>query len=313
MMAEKFLPAMRVVVARRLHSEGFSQSRIAGLLGITQASVSLYLAQGQVSHTRYLSELGVSAEEADRYSSLLSEDLKKNPIYAVSTLYSIWSDLLGKGALCAAHRGEYPFLAQCEMCMRTFGVNQTQNSEAIDMVIRAVEMIETSSIFVHIMPEVSVNVAYAQGEAAGVNDVVAVPGRIVRVRDRAMSLMRPEFGASTHLAKILLEARTRMKEYRAAMNLRYDEKIEKLLGPLGLRSLVIGGKYSKAALDPVVEALSRQLKESSAPFDVIVDLGGSRIEPSLYLLASNPVDVAGLALRIARLYSMGPETTDQAC
>src|SRR5260370_19636914 len=130
MMIEKFLPAMRVIVARRLHSEGLSQSRIAGLLGITQASVSLSLAHDQVGHVRFLADLGISSEDADRYSSLLSEDLKKNPVYAVSTLYSIWSDLLGRGALCAAHRGEYPFLAQCEMCMRTFGGTQNQNSEA---------------------------------------------------------------------------------------------------------------------------------------------------------------------------------------
>jgi predicted fused transcriptional regulator/phosphomethylpyrimidine kinase/predicted transcriptional regulator len=304
MMVEKFLPAMRVIVARRLHSEGFSQSRIAGFLGITQASVSLYLAQDQVSHIRSLADLGISSEDADRYSALLSEDLKKNPVYAVSTLYSIWSDLLGRGALCAAHRGEYPFLAQCEMCMRTFGANQNQNSEAIGLVSRAVEMIETSSLFVHIMPEVSVNVAYAHGEASSVNDVVAVPGRIVRVRERARSLMRPEFGASTHLAKILLEARSRMKEYRAGMNLRYDEKMGNVLKTLRLRPLIIGGKYSKA-VDPVVDALARRMNESSDPFDVIVDLGGSGIEPSLYIFAAGPVEVAGLALKIARLYSMG--------
>jgi predicted fused transcriptional regulator/phosphomethylpyrimidine kinase/predicted transcriptional regulator len=304
MMVEKFLPAMRVIVARRLHSEGFSQSRIAGFLGITQASVSLYLAQDQVSHIRSLADLGISSEDADRYSALLSEDLKKNPVYAVSTLYSIWSDLLGRGALCAAHRGEYPFLAQCEMCMRTFGANQNQNSEAIGLVSRAVEMIETSSLFVHIMPEVSVNVAYAHGEASSVNDVVAVPGRIVRVRERARSLMRPEFGASTHLAKILLDSRSRMKEYRAGMNLRYDEKMGNVLKTLRLRPLIIGGKYSKA-VDPVVDALARRMNESSDPFDVIVDLGGSGIEPSLYIFAAGPVEVAGLALKIARLYSMG--------
>jgi predicted fused transcriptional regulator/phosphomethylpyrimidine kinase/predicted transcriptional regulator len=303
MMVEKFLPAMRVLVARRLRSEGFSQSRIAGFLGITQASVSLYLAQDQTNHAQSLADLGISREDADRYSSLLSEDLKKNPLYAVSTLYSIWSDLLGRGELCSSHRGEYPFLAQCEMCMRTFGRNQNQDSEAVAIVTRAVEMIEASGIFVHIMPEVSVNVAYAHGEASTVGDVVAVPGRIVRVHDRARSLMRPELGASTHLAKILLEARTRMKEYRAAMNLRYDEKMERVLKRLRLRQLVIGRKYSKA-VDPVVEALTQQMRESSASFDVIVDSGGSGIEPSLYIFSSDPVEVAALALKMARLYSI---------
>jgi predicted transcriptional regulator len=43
MMVESFLPAMRMLVTRRLREEGFSQGKIASLLGLTQASVSLYL------------------------------------------------------------------------------------------------------------------------------------------------------------------------------------------------------------------------------------------------------------------------------
>ena len=304
MMVETLLPAMRALVARKLHEEGLSQSKIAGLLGLTQASVSLYLSQDQAHHMSSLSDLGISAEEADRYSSLLSEDLRRNPVYAVSTLYSIWSDLLGRGSMCSAHRSDYPLLAQCEMCMATFGPKQTQVSEAIDLVSTAVTMLESSGLFVHIMPEVSVNIAYAHGEAATIGDVVAVPGRIVKVRDRARSLMKPEFGASTHLAKVLLEARTRMKQYRAVMNLRYDDKMGMELRKLKMRTLSMGGSYPKVA-DPVVEALTRQMKESDGPFDAIVDSGGSGIEPSLYLFAADPVEVARLALKLARLYSMG--------
>jgi len=303
-MVETLLPAMRALVARKLHEEGLSQSKIAGLLGLTQASVSLYLSQDQAHHMSSLSDLGISAEEADRYSSLLSEDLRRNPVYAVSTLYSIWSDLLGRGSMCSAHRSDYPLLAQCEMCMATFGPKQTQVSEAIDLVSTAVTMLESSGLFVHIMPEVSVNIAYAHGEAATIGDVVAVPGRIVKVRDRARSLMKPEFGASTHLAKVLLEARTRMKQYRAVMNLRYDDKMGMELRKLKMRTLSMGGSYPKVA-DPVVEALTRQMKESDGPFDAIVDSGGSGIEPSLYLFAADPVEVARLALKLARLYSMG--------
>src|SRR5262249_18915261 len=139
MMVEKFLPVMRAMVARRLGAEGLSQSRVAAMLGVTQASVSLYLQEKQMrSMSGSLSELGLSHEEAERFASLLSEDLKRNPVYAVSTLYSIWSGLLGRGALCTAHRGEHPSLAECEMCMRTFGANQNQSSEAIGLVVTAV-------------------------------------------------------------------------------------------------------------------------------------------------------------------------------
>ncbi len=46
MMVDSFLPAMREAVAKRLSEEGLSQGKIAGLLGVTQASVSLYLKSG---------------------------------------------------------------------------------------------------------------------------------------------------------------------------------------------------------------------------------------------------------------------------
>ncbi len=303
LMVEEFLPAMRAIVARKLHSEGFSQSKIAVFLGITQASVSLYLAQEHGGQSRSLAALGVSPESAERYGALLSEDVKKSPVYAVNTLYSIWSDLLGRGEICQAHRSEHPSLAQCEMCLRVFGAIETGGSEAIELVSRAVAMLEASDIFVHIMPEVSVNIAYAHGDASAVRDVVAVPGRIVRVRDRPRSLMRPEFGASTHLASVLLEVRRRVKGYRAAMNVRYDEKMREVLGGLNLSILELGG-YDKGA-DPVVEALTREMGRRSSSFDVVVDPGGSRIEPSLYLFANDPVEVARLSLKIAHLYSLG--------
>ena len=60
MMTQAFLPAMRQLVAIRLHSEGLSQSRISGLLGITQASVSLYLSASPGRSYSTLSELGLS-------------------------------------------------------------------------------------------------------------------------------------------------------------------------------------------------------------------------------------------------------------
>jgi predicted fused transcriptional regulator/phosphomethylpyrimidine kinase/predicted transcriptional regulator len=303
-MMEAFLPSMRALVSKKLNKEGLSQGKIASLLGITQASVSLYLSGEPSKPLNLLSDLGISSEEADRYSSLLAEDLKKNPVYAVSTLYSIWSDLLGKGVMCSAHRKDYPFLAQCDICMKTFGSYRLKGSEAIDHVSRAVSLLESSSAFVRVMPQVSVNIAYAYGEAMSVDGVVAIPGRIVKVRDRPRSFMKPEFGASTHLAKILLQIRTRMKDFRAAINIKYDKGLEMILKKLHLRILKIGGVYPKAADDPAVEALRRDMNSDiGQQFDALIDTGGPSFEPSLYLFAKDAIEAARLAVKIANMYS----------
>jgi len=303
-MTESFLPSMRALVSRKLNSEGFSQGRIASLLGITQASVSIYLSGESSKPFEELSGLGITSEEAERYSSLLSEDLKKNPVYAVTTLYSIWSDLLGKGLMCTAHRKDYPFLAQCDLCMKTFGSYQSRGSEAIDHVSRAVSLIESSGAFVRVMPQVSVNIAYAYGEASSVDDVVAIPGRIVKVRDRPRSFMKPEFGASTHLARILLQVRTVNKQLRATINMKYDERLGAILRKLHLRTLKIGGAYPKAADDPVVEALREAMRKSvDLQFDALVDTGGPSFEPSLYLFTEDAIEAAQLAVKIAKMYA----------
>ncbi len=305
LMVDTFLPSMRALVARRLKEDGLSQGRIASLLGLTQASVSAYLSTSASKQTAALSSLGVTAEEAETYAALLAEDLKNNPTYAVATLYSIWNRLLGGGDACARHRSQYPFLATCDVCMKVFGPERGHKEGAVEHVEGALRSVEGSSLFVHVMPEVSVNVAYAPEAARSVEDVVAIPGRIVRVRGQARTFMRPEYGASTHLAAILLEVERRHPPLRAAMNLRYDGKMAKVLGKLKVRQLTMGRVYPAGSQDKVVGALRARLSDAKGAgrFEAVVDLGGEGVEPSLYLFADDAVKVVRRALEIARAYT----------
>jgi len=304
-MVDTFLPSMRALVAKRLKDDGLSQGRIASLLGLTQASVSSYLSTPDTKQTATLSSLGVTSDEAETYAALLAEDLKSNPTYAVATLYSIWSRLLGGGDACARHRSEYPFLATCDVCMKVFGPERGDAEGAVEHVEGALRPIEGSSLFVHVMPEVSVNIAYAPGEAKSVEDVVAIPGRIVRVRGQARSFMRPEYGASTHLAAILLEVERKRPALRAAMNLRYDHRMSKVLAKLRIKHLTIGHSYPSGSQDKVLGALTARLasREASDDFEAVVDLGGEGVEPSLYLFAEEATKLVHRALDVARAYT----------
>lgn len=296
-MVESFLPAMRERVARKLSDEGWSQGKIASVLGVTQASVSLYLKSGGRSGV-LLEKLGITEEQASLYASLLAEDLRKDPLYALNTLYSLWTDSLGRGALCAAHRAEYPSLAQCGMCKARFGPETGPGKDAVESVAAAVRLIEGSSAFVRVMPEVSVNLAYAPVGAKSVEEVVAVPGRIVKARGLPRSFMKPEYGASTYLASVLLATLPVNGGRRAAMNIRYDDRVGRVLDRLHLRTLDVGGGLT------FVENLRVALRKKSAPLDAIVDPGGQASEPGTYLFAEDPTAVAEMGLRIARSYSM---------
>jgi len=305
MMVDSFLPSMRALVARRLNRDGLSQGKIASLLGLTQASVSTYLSTAASKQTAALSSLGVTAEEADTYAALLAEDLKNNPAYAVATLYSIWSRLIGGGHACALHRSEYPYLATCEVCTKVFGPRKGHAEGAVEHVESALRPVEGSTLFVRVMPEISVNVAYAPEGAKSSEDVVAIPGRIVRVRGQARSFMRPEYGASTHLAAILLEVERKHPALRAAMNLRYDELMSKVLARLRVKQLTMGRSYPTGSQDKVLGALRARISApgGAGKFEAVVDLGGEGVEPSLYLFADDAIKVVRRSLEIARAYT----------
>jgi hypothetical protein len=302
-MVQEFLPAVRQLVARKLRAQGFSQNRTSAMLGITQASVSLYLSSEIAKVYSVFSQFGVSREEADTYSALLAEDSKRSAVDAVSTLNTIWTSLLGRGSVCARHRRQYPSLADCDLCIKEYGQGRSGSSEAVADVADAVRNLESSFTFASVMPEVSVNIACVAGDASSLSNVVAVPGRMVKVKGRARAMLPPEPGASRHLASVLLSVKKVMPGVRACINLRYDSEMGRVLRRLRLKAIEIGDYAVSGAKDPTVDALVRRLGTVRPPFDAVIDTGGNGIEPSLYLFGKSAREVAVLALQVSRFYS----------
>ncbi len=303
LMIGSFLPSMRLLVSKKLRSKGHSQSRISSLLGITQASVSHYLSTSPDRAYSKLAELGLGRDEADRYAGLLAEDVQRDPVLATETLTLLWTGLLGRGLVCLAHRTMYPALATCDICLREFAHAQLAKQEAVDQVARAVRIIEASPTFARVIPEVSVNIVCVQEDSDSPDGVVAVPGRIVRVRNTARAMLPPEVGVSKHMANILVLVRRRVHEYHAAINLKYDLRMKGVLRKRRLRQIEIGGTYPTGTEDPTVAALARKLMETDDRFDVVVDLGGKGVEPNLYVFGKTAIEAASVAVEISRLYS----------
>jgi hypothetical protein len=302
-MVERFLPSLRLLVARALRSQGYSQTKVSSLLGITQASVSLYDSSGPAKAYDSLATISVTSDDADRYVSVLCEDLKRNSVYAVATLGTIWRSLLGSGAVCGAHRSAYPSLSGCDVCMREYGAAVGGRTEAVTQVADAAKLVESSPTFVSVMPEVSVNIAFLADDSDSPKQVVAIPGRIVRVRNSARAMQPPALGSSEHLARVLLLVRKRRAEFRAAMNLRYDSRMASVLKSIGLRPVRIGGYSALGGGDPTLEALAARLLNTKKDFDVVVDSGTKGIEPNVYLFGRDAIQVARLAVNVSEVYS----------
>jgi len=249
--------------------------------------------------------MSVNREDADTYAALLAEEVKRNPADAVETIRTIWSDLLGRGSVCDLHRRMYPSLALCDVCMKAYGKKADRHAAVVDEVAQAVRLVESSSSFASAMPEVSVNIACVAGDSEEPGDVVAVPGRIVRVRNMARSLQEPECGASRHMASVLLLVRKRRPDFRSCINLRYDGKMNRILRRLRLRTITLGGYLVATGEDPTLTALARAMLASQKEFDAVIDSGGEGVEPNVYVFGAGASEVARKALHIAELYATG--------
>ena len=163
----------------------------------------------------------------------------------------------------------------------------------------AVLLIEESPDFSKLIPEVGCNIGMAIPGAESYEDVAAVEGRIVRYRNRAVSVGCVEFGASKHVASIILSALRYNPEIRAAINVKYSEK-----ALAACREMELGISSFDRAEEPentstmdwgTAEAIK---KYGSVP-EVIYDEGGTGKEPMIRLPGTNAIEVAKLAVELA--------------
>ena len=160
---------------------------------------------------------------------------------------------------------------------------------------RAVEVLKREEIG-RLIPEVSSNLGYALPFAEGVEDVAAFPGRIVRFRDSATTYGDPEFGASRHVANIILTVMKFDPEYCSAMNIRYSRET---LAQLGRKGFLVGRfdrrlepkKLKKQEGSSLEWGVGEVLRKMKCVPDLIYDEGDVGKEPMIRVLGRTPMEV----------------------
>ncbi len=154
-----------------------------------------------------------------------------------------------------------------------------------------------------LIPEVMTNLGYATPYPEGPQDVAAFPGRILRGPQGVIIPAPPAFGASRHIAAVILTAMTTHPDLRSAMNLKFFEGLENL-GPL-LNWRVAA--FDRGAEPPEIKAregstlawgVASVLKPGEPPPDLIYDRGEWGKEPMIRLLGPTPMSVAEKALAL---------------
>lgn len=280
----RLVPVVRAETARRLSKAGLAQDRIAEHLGVSQAMVSKYLRRapelGGVGSTRLVLDLA----DASVTRALADEERG-----AIPTWCPVCESLSSRGFSCALQ--QIPKLHECVRQERTR--NHDDASRVLDNLSLAAERIRGLTLS-RLVPEVRSNLAMARSDAQSIRDVAAFPGRLIELRGEIREIAPAEFGASTHLADILLKLRRAQPQLQAILNLRYGDDVQQALKAAKMRARIL-----RRTRNELVTAVPAEPQ-----FDAVIDSGAFGIEPALYLLGETATDVVAKAERLLALLPM---------
>ncbi|HPJ30444.1 MAG TPA: bifunctional hydroxymethylpyrimidine kinase/phosphomethylpyrimidine kinase [Methanothrix sp.] len=176
---------------------------------------------------------------------------------------------------------------------------------------RGVSILLGEPAILRLIPEVGSNLGMATPAARSPEDVAAIEGRLVKAGPRVRACGSVKFGASRHVARVLLSAMSCDPHTRAAMNVRFGEDVLEAVRTLGLTISHFSREDEPAGSKTMswgtAEAIRRY--RSSPQFrdrpsrpvpQVIWDRGGPGKEPMVRILGRSAVEVADLAVEIAR-------------
>ncbi|MEM4781181.1 MAG: bifunctional hydroxymethylpyrimidine kinase/phosphomethylpyrimidine kinase [Halalkalicoccus sp.] len=162
--------------------------------------------------------------------------------------------------------------------------NRAEREPTAEAVERIVERFVSENVR-ELVPEVAMNVVGATPYAEGVGEIAAVEGRITRTLSGISPNRGVRFGASSHVARFLLDARESDPDLRFAVNCRLDDEVESVLDAIE-GPIVEGGEGGGSDADETPVAA--------------IDRGEVGKEASLRLVASDPETLIERVLALDR-------------
>ena len=169
------------------------------------------------------------------------------------------------------------------------------------------ERVKTIKNFVELIPEIGTNIAYALEDAQGNEDVVAIPGRIRIGLDKPVFL-DPEFGASKHMACMVISVRKHDPEKKCAINIKYSEKVLDICRKLGLSISSYDRREEPEELKKkegktIPWGVEQVIKKEGKIPDIIYHTGDWGKVPSVVVLGRNPREVLDIVSKIGENFT----------
>ena len=151
------------------------------------------------------------------------------------------------------------------------------------------------------VPEVGVNIGYAVEGARSPGDVCALTGRIYRLGSSLRVGGHADFGASRHIARIILAAMASDPRMRSAANLKYREKNLRRVKAADLLIGTFNRGEQPEGTSTMEWGTARAIEDLGKIPDAIYDLGDVGKEAMIRIIGRDPGDV----LRKIRLAARG--------
>lgn len=154
-----------------------------------------------------------------------------------------------------------------------------------------------------LIPEVQSNLGLAIENANGLNDVIGIPGRIIRNGDDAYTVSPPTFGGSRHVADIVLTVMAHDPAKRAVMNIKYSDQLLNICKKLKYKI----SSFDRADEPKKVKALEgsslewgtdKAIRDFGSVPDIIFDLGGFGKEEMIRVIAKDDDELLQKILKI---------------
>jgi hydroxymethylpyrimidine/phosphomethylpyrimidine kinase len=183
-----------------------------------------------------------------------------------------------------------------------------ERKKVLDRLSKAAAILERSSVFWKLIPEVQTNIGECIPCPDDHGDVGAIPGRLVRSGKNVKASSIPAFGASKHISSLILSAYSHERVIKACMNIRYDPEIVNVCKGLGLRCVEFSRrdepvKVKKKEGSSLVWGLEQAIRKNRGKVpDVVFDKGEVGKEAMVRIFGKNALDVAKIALKVAEEY-----------
>jgi predicted fused transcriptional regulator/phosphomethylpyrimidine kinase len=218
-LADDVFPKVRAEAARHLVQKGWSQTRVADAIGISQGMVSKHVTS--------------KAPEVEPLVARLTEELLRDLDSGRGSTASPWCSTL------------------------SLADERVGGHEALDDLLGAERMLR-AAMPLRFMPQIGLNIARALADAKTPDDILSYPGRLVEAGGALLAPAAPAFGASSHLARCLLHARKSQPALLAIANVKGGPPVLKAAKQVGWRVVQISADRKGDAEAPFRRAFDGQ-------------------------------------------------------